>query len=96
MDSVALRTDQLRKLAERVADGWAPVEVRFDGLGLLLAPAGGDELQGVKRGIMEIADLILVNKADGDLRAAARKQPCHDAFRLFRVAQNPAVGRFIQ
>ena len=28
---------------------------------LLLAPAGGDELQGVKRGIMEIADMILVN-----------------------------------
>jgi len=38
---------------------------------LLLAPAGGDELQGVKRGIMEIADLILVNKADGDLKPAA-------------------------
>ncbi|MEM9757432.1 MAG: methylmalonyl Co-A mutase-associated GTPase MeaB, partial [Pseudomonadota bacterium] len=38
---------------------------------LLLAPAGGDELQGVKRGIMEMADLILVNKADGDLRATA-------------------------
>ena len=38
---------------------------------LLLAPAGGDELQGVKRGIMERADLILVNKADGDLRPAA-------------------------
>jgi LAO/AO transport system kinase len=38
---------------------------------LLLAPAGGDELQGVKRGIMEMADLILVNKADGDLKAAA-------------------------
>ena len=35
---------------------------------LLLAPAGGDELQGVKRGIMEMADLILVNKADGDLK----------------------------
>ncbi|MBT8330650.1 MAG: methylmalonyl Co-A mutase-associated GTPase MeaB, partial [Desulfofustis sp.] len=32
---------------------------------LLIAPAGGDELQGVKRGIMEMADLILVNKADG-------------------------------
>lgn len=40
---------------------------------LLLAPAGGDELQGVKRGIMEIADIILVNKADGDLRAAATR-----------------------
>ncbi len=38
---------------------------------LLLAPAGGDELQGVKRGIMEMADLILVNKADGDLLPAA-------------------------
>jgi LAO/AO transport system kinase len=40
---------------------------------LLLAPAGGDELQGVKRGIMEIADLILVNKADGDLAATATR-----------------------
>lgn len=40
---------------------------------LLLAPAGGDELQGVKRGIMELADLILVNKADGDLRPAAMR-----------------------
>ena len=38
---------------------------------LLIAPAGGDELQGVKRGIMEIADLILVNKADGDLAPTA-------------------------
>ncbi len=40
---------------------------------LLLAPAGGDELQGVKRGIMEMADLILVNKADGELRAQAER-----------------------
>ncbi len=38
---------------------------------LLLLPGGGDELQGIKRGIMELADLILVNKADGDLLAAA-------------------------
>ncbi len=40
---------------------------------LLLAPAGGDELQGVKRGIMEMADLILINKADGDLKPAAMR-----------------------
>jgi LAO/AO transport system kinase len=40
---------------------------------LLLAPAGGDELQGVKRGIMEMADLILVNKADGELKPAAMR-----------------------
>jgi len=53
---------------------------------LLLAPGGGDELQGVKRGIMEIADLILVNKADGDLKPAALRT-CADyagALRLLR------------
>lgn len=53
---------------------------------LLLAPAGGDELQGVKRGIMEMADMILVNKADGDLKPAATRT-CADyagALRLLR------------
>jgi len=38
---------------------------------LLLLPGGGDDLQGIKRGIMELADLIVVNKADGDLKPAA-------------------------
>lgn len=38
---------------------------------LLLLPGGGDELQGIKRGIVELADLIVVNKADGELAAAA-------------------------
>ena len=38
---------------------------------LLLLPGGGDELQGIKRGIMELADLVLINKADGDLQALA-------------------------
>lgn len=53
---------------------------------LLLAPAGGDELQGVKRGIMEMADIILVNKADGDLKpAAVRTQADYaGALRLLR------------
>lgn len=53
---------------------------------LLLAPAGGDELQGVKRGIMEAADIILVNKADGALKPAAMRT-CADyagALRLLR------------
>lgn len=40
---------------------------------LILAPAGGDELQGIKRGIIEIADLVLVNKADGGFAAAAHR-----------------------
>jgi LAO/AO transport system kinase len=38
---------------------------------LLLQPGGGDELQGIKRGIMELADLVLFNKADGDLQKLA-------------------------
>ena len=38
---------------------------------LMLLPGGGDELQGIKRGIIELADLVVVNKADGDLAAAA-------------------------
>jgi len=33
---------------------------------LLMLAGGGDELQGIKRGIMEMADLIVINKADGD------------------------------
>ncbi len=40
---------------------------------LLLLPGGGDELQGIKRGIVELADLVVVNKADGDLAAAAER-----------------------
>jgi LAO/AO transport system kinase len=38
---------------------------------LLLLPGGGDELQGIKRGIVELADLIVVNKADGALAPVA-------------------------
>ncbi|XP_028932631.1 methylmalonic aciduria type A protein, mitochondrial isoform X2 [Ornithorhynchus anatinus] len=40
---------------------------------LLLPPAGGDELQGIKRGIIEMADLVVVTKADGDLIVPARR-----------------------
>jgi LAO/AO transport system kinase len=40
---------------------------------LLLPPAGGDELQGLKKGIVELADLIVVNKADGELEPAANR-----------------------
>ncbi|WP_083097934.1 methylmalonyl Co-A mutase-associated GTPase MeaB [Pseudophaeobacter leonis] len=61
---------------------------------LLLAPAGGDELQGVKRGIMEMADIILVNKADGDLKSAAIRT-CADysgALRLLRKRPQDPQG----
>jgi LAO/AO transport system kinase len=40
---------------------------------LLVGPGGGDDLQGVKRGITEHADVIVATKADGDLSAAARR-----------------------
>ncbi|MGE5515587.1 MAG: methylmalonyl Co-A mutase-associated GTPase MeaB [Bacteroidota bacterium] len=40
---------------------------------LLLVPGGGDELQGIKKGIVELADAIVVNKADGDLAQAAAR-----------------------
>jgi len=40
---------------------------------LMQLPGGGDELQGIKRGIMELADLILINKADDELQALAER-----------------------
>lgn len=40
---------------------------------LLVAPGGGDELQGVKRGILELVDVLVVNKADGALVDDARR-----------------------
>lgn len=61
---------------------------------LLLAPAGGDELQGVKRGIMEMADLIVVNKADGELKTTATRT-CADyagALRLLRKREQDPDG----
>ncbi len=61
---------------------------------LLMAPAGGDELQGVKRGIMEMADIILINKADGDLKPAATRT-CADyagALRMMRKRKKDADG----
>lgn len=40
---------------------------------LLIPPAGGDELQGIKRGIIEMADLVVVTKSDGELVVPARR-----------------------
>ncbi|MDP6707204.1 MAG: methylmalonyl Co-A mutase-associated GTPase MeaB [Alphaproteobacteria bacterium] len=48
------------------------VEDMVDTFLLLVAPGGGDELQGIKRGVMELADLVVVTKADGELETPAR------------------------
>ncbi len=56
-------------LVETVGIGQSEVSVSqvVDMLILIVPPGGGDGLQGVKKGIMEVADLVIVNKADGDL-----------------------------
>ena len=83
LGGVARRTREASLLCE--AAGFDVVIVETVGVGqseiavadmvdlflLLLPPGGGDELQGIKKGIVEIADIVVVNKADGDLVAAA-------------------------
>jgi len=62
-------------LVETVGVGQSEVGIRdlVDVFLLLLTPAAGDDLQGIKRGVMEQADILAVNKADGDTLAAARR-----------------------
>jgi LAO/AO transport system kinase len=62
-------------VVETIGVGQSEVAVSdmVDLFALLVSPGGGDELQGIKRGIMELADLVIVNKADGDLAAAAAR-----------------------
>ena len=56
-----------------------------DGFILVVQPGGGDELQGIKRGITELADMVIVNKADGPLAALAElsKQQYQNALHYF-------------
>jgi len=106
LGGVARRTREAIELCE--AAGFDVVLIETVGVGqsetvvaemsdlfiLLMAPAGGDELQGVKRGIMEMADMILVNKADGDLKPAAMRT-CADysgALRLLRLRPQDPDG----
>ena len=101
MGGVARRTREAVALCE--AAGFDVVLIETVGVGqsetvvaelcdiflLLLAPAGGDELQGVKRGIMEMADIILVNKADGDLKPAALRTMADYAGALRLLRRRP-------
>jgi len=61
-------------VVETVGVGQSEVSVRdmVDVMVLLVAPSGGDELQGMKKGIVELADVVVVNKADGAMETAAR------------------------
>ncbi len=98
MGGVARRTRETILLAE--AAGFDTVIVETIGAGqsetavaemvdmfvLILPPAAGDELQGLKRGIIELADLVLVNKADGELLDHAGRSAADyaNALRLIR------------
>lgn len=85
LGGVARRTREAMLLCE--AAGFDVVIVETVGVGqsetavaemvdlfcLLAAPGGGDDLQGIKRGVMELAELVVVTKADGDLLPAANR-----------------------
>jgi len=64
-------------LVETIGVGQSEIAVRslVDFFLLMLVPGAGDELQGLKKGVVELADAILINKADGDnVKAAERAQ----------------------
>ena len=67
------------------------VEGMVDCFLLLISPAGGDELQGIKRGIMELADIVVVNKDDGDLAPAAQATAADYANALHLVRPKTAA-----
>ena len=62
---------------------------------LLLLPGTGDELQGMKRGSMELADLVLVNKADGPLRNVALATVA-DYRQALRLTRQPRPGEGVE
>ena len=84
LGGVAARTRETMLLCE--AAGYDIVLVETVGVGqseiavadmtdfflVLVLPGGGDELQGLKKGVVELADMIAINKADGDNLARAR------------------------
>ena len=85
LGGIARRTRETMLLCE--AAGYDVVIVETVGVGqsetavsdmvdmfvLILSPGGGDELQGLKRGVVELAELVVVNKADGDLAGPAKR-----------------------
>jgi LAO/AO transport system kinase len=71
-------------LVESVGVGQSEIALRsmVDFILLLLLPGSGDELQGIKKGIIEMADAVLINKADGDNRLRAEQSRAEQAAAL--------------
>ena len=99
LGGVARRTHEAMLLCE--AAGFDVVMIETVGVGqsetmvadmtdvliLLLQPGGGDDLQGIKRGIVELAAIVVVNKADGALKIAAQQTALD--YGVARAAQGP-------
>ena len=100
LGGVALKTRESMLLCE--AAGFDVVVVETVGVGqsehqvgsmvdfflILLLPGGGDELQGIKKGILELADAILINKADGESENLAHKTRLHYQTALSLLTQS--------
>jgi len=85
LGGVADRTREVMLLCE--AAGYDVVLIETVGIGqsevavssmvdfflVMLLPAGGDELQGIKKGVVELADALVVNKADGPMKSVAER-----------------------
>jgi LAO/AO transport system kinase len=103
LGGVAHRTREARILCE--AAGFDVVIVETVGVGqsefevasmvdfflVLLQPGAGDELQGIKKGVLELADMLVVHKADGDQLESARRARAEyaQAMKLLRAAHEP-------
>ena len=100
LGGVALKTRESMLLCE--AAGFDVVVVETVGVGqsehqvgsmvdfflILLLPGGGDELQGIKKGILELADAILINKADGESENLANQTRLHYQSALSLLTQS--------
>ncbi len=109
LGGVARRTREAMLLCE--AAGYQNIFVETVGVGqsetavrsmvdfflLLLLPGGGDELQGIKRGILEMTDAIAINKADGDncRRAERSRRDYEAALHLFPAAADGWSARVV-
>ena len=86
-------------LVETVGVGQSEIEVSSmtDFFLLLLIPGAGDELQGIKRGIIEMVDGIAINKADGENVRAARhaRSQYENALRMFAPNRHGWTARVL-
>ena len=84
-------------IVETVGVGQSEYEVSYlcDVMGLLVAPSGGDEIQAIKKGIIEMANIIIVTKSDGDLVRHARKMSAEimSATKFINYGERPVVMR---